>query len=143
MLINEEIDPSVLDNPDWLEGMRDYARSYRRAFAAHPNIVATISGRPVRTHVALQGYDRAFEAFTHFGMTGEEAATIVAATDYLVLGSTIETFKAGFDRPPEEYDAEYPHLAAALRATGGTDVDDLGFELGLAALIAWLRAREP
>ncbi len=59
-----------------------------------------------------------------------------------MLGSAIETFGAGFDRPPEEYEPEYPHLAAALRATSSEDIDDLGFEFGLAAVIAWLSARE-
>ena len=59
-----------------------------------------------------------------------------------MLGSAIETFGAGFDLPPEEYEPDYPHLAAALRETSGDDIDDLGFELGLEAVIAWISARE-
>ena len=65
----------------------------------------------------------------------------MAAIDFLVLGSAIETFKGGFDRPAEDYEPDYPHLASALRAAGDDDIDDLGFELGLAALVAWLSAR--
>ena len=64
----------------------------------------------------------------------------MAALDYLVLGSCIETFAGGFDRPPAEYAQEYPHLAAVLDETRDIDVDDLGFELGLAALIAKVEA---
>jgi AcrR family transcriptional regulator len=140
-LVDEQVDTSLLDHPDWQVGLREFARSYRRAFAAHPHIVATVSARPVRTGVALRAYDRAFEAFARFGWEGREATTIMAAVDYLVLGSAIETFAGGFDREPEDYAADYPHLAAALSASGGADIDDLGFELGLAALIAWLSAK--
>ena len=66
----------------------------------------------------------------------------MAAIDFLVLGSAIETFKAGFHRGADDYAADYPHLSAALRAAGDDDIDDLGFELGLAAVVAWLSARE-
>lgn len=65
----------------------------------------------------------------------------MAAIDYLVLGSAIETFAGGFDRPPAEYEADYPHLASALSGSGDADIDDLGFQLGLTALIAWLSAK--
>lgn len=143
VLIDEHVDTSLLEDPDWRVGVAEFARSYRRAFAAHPHIVATISARPVRTDTALRAYESAFAAFARFGWDGHTAATVMAAIDYLVLGSAIETFSGGFDRSPEEYDTGYPHLAAALRASGDADIDNLGFELGLTALIAWLSAREP
>src|ERR1700754_594397 len=143
VLIDEHVDTSLLDHPDWRVGLTEFARSYRRAFAAHPHIVATVSARPVRTPVALRAYDRAFAAFERFGWDGHLASRVMAAIDYLVLGSAIETFTGGFDRPPDEYEDQFPHLAAALRATGGDDIDALGFELGLAAVVAWLSAREP
>lgn len=137
-LIDEQVDTSLLEDADWRVGLPAFARSYRRAFAAHPHIVATVSARPVRTDVALRAYDQAFAAFERFGWDGHTAAVVMAAVDFLVLGSAIETFKGGFDRPADEYDPAYPHLASALRAAGDDDVDDLGFELGLRALIALL-----
>ena len=142
-VIDEQVDTSLLEAPDWRVGLSEFARSYRRAFAAHPHIVATVSARPVSTHTALRAYDRAFEAFSRFGWDGHTASVVMAAVDFLVLGSAIETFKGGFDRPAEAYEPNYPHLASALRAAGEDDIDDLGFELGLAALVAWLSAREP
>ena len=42
-LIDEQVDTSLLDHPDWRVGLVEFARSYRRAFAAHPHIVATIA----------------------------------------------------------------------------------------------------
>jgi AcrR family transcriptional regulator len=142
-LIDEQVDTSLLEDADWRVGLPAFARSYRRAFAAHQHIVATVSARPVRTDVALRAYDQAFAAFERFGWDGHTAAVVMAAVDFLVLGSAIETFKAGFDRGAGDYETGYPQLAAALRAAGSDDIDDLGFELGLAAVIAWLSAREP
>jgi AcrR family transcriptional regulator len=141
-LIDEQVDTSLLDDPDWRVGLPAFARSYRQAFAAHPHIVATVSARPVNTDTALRAYDHAFAAFERFGWDGHTASVVMAAIDFLVLGSAIETFKGGFDRPAAEYAPDYPHLASALRAAGDDDIDTLGFELGLAALVAWLSARE-
>jgi hypothetical protein len=141
-LIGEQIDTAPLEHEDWRVGFVEFARSYRRAFAGHRRIVATVSARPVRTDVALGAYDRAFAAFERFGWDGHTASVVMAAIDFLVLGSAIETFKGGFDRPADAYDPEYPHLASALCAAGDDDVDDLGFELGLAAVVAWLERVE-
>lgn len=140
-LIDEAVAPGLLErHDDWREGLAEFARSYRRAFMVRPELVAIIASRPVRSPTALGAYDRVFAAFQRFGWEPQFAATVMAAIDYLVLGSAIETFKGGFDRPPAEYAGDYPHLAAALRGTDGGDVDDLGFELGLAALIAKVEA---
>jgi hypothetical protein len=46
--------------------------------------------RPVRTHVALEGYDRAFALLLGAGWDGAHASAIMAAIDYLVLGSALE-----------------------------------------------------
>jgi AcrR family transcriptional regulator len=141
-VLNERIDASGLDHPDWRVGLASYARSYRRAFSVRPQLVATIASRAVRSDVALLGYDGTFAAFEALGWDHRTAGSVLAALDFLVLGSCIETFGAGFDRPPEAYEPDYPHLAAALRANRGEEIDDLGFELGLAAVIAWIDARE-
>jgi len=139
-LIDEYVEATGFDHPDWRVGLAEFVRSYRRAFAVQPQLVAIIASRPVRSPVALGAYDKAFAAFEGFGWDAEFSASVMAAIDYLVLGSAIETFKGGFDRPPAEYAEAFPHLAAALTATDGVNVDDLGFELGLAALIAKVEA---
>ena len=36
-LIDEQVDTSLLEHPDWRVGLVEFARSYRRAFAAHPH----------------------------------------------------------------------------------------------------------
>jgi AcrR family transcriptional regulator len=137
-LIDEHVDPSLLEHADWRTGLAEYARCYRRAFSVPPQLVAVIASRPVRHATALSAYDRTFAVFARWGWDEQIAATVMAAIDYLVLGSAIETFKGGFDRAPAEYESDYPYLAKALTANAGADVDTHGFELGLSALIAWL-----
>ena len=137
-LIDEDIDVATLEASDSRTAIADLARSYRRAYARHPQMIATIVRRPVRTHAALSGYDRLFKLLLDDGWDGATASAIVAAIDYLVLGSAIETFAAGFDRAPDEYAVDYPSLAAALRSADRIEIDDRGFELGLEALLARL-----
>ena len=95
----------------------------------------------MRSDVALRGYDQTFAAFEP-GLGPADSRGGPGRDRLPRAGLGIETFGAGFDRPPEEYEPEYPNLAAALRETSGEDIDDLGFELGLAAVIAWISARE-
>src|SRR3712207_7307250 len=40
-VIDEHVDPSELENPDWRVGVANFARSYRRAFSVRPQLVAT------------------------------------------------------------------------------------------------------
>jgi AcrR family transcriptional regulator len=138
-LINEEIAPVVVD-PDaaWQTNLADAAREYRRAFARHPEVLGVIMRRPVRTPSALTTYDRLFTILLRAGWDGAEASAIMAALDYLVLGSGILRFTAGFERPVEEYEQEHPSLAHALAAADRATLDDRGFEVGLRALLAGL-----
>lgn len=142
-LINEEIDLAPLDDPDWREGIAAYARGYRQVYLRHWNVIALVARRRVEADRALRGYDRLLETLTRAGCTPAQAAETAAALDYLVLGSALETFTAGFTRAPAAYRPDYPSLAAALNASatapGGLPaLDDRGFERGLTALLSAL-----
>jgi AcrR family transcriptional regulator len=140
-LIAEDIDFEPLEGGEPARSLRGFARSYRAAFAAHPNIIGTIVQRPVNTALALAAYDRLYAALTGWGWEPLEAGRLMAAIDFVVLGSAIEPFRGGFVRPPEHYAAEHPHLAAGLRAAAGHDIDRDGFELALDALLAQVDSR--
>jgi AcrR family transcriptional regulator len=137
-IINEEIEPVQLapDAP-WQANLAKAAREYRRAFARHPEVLGVIMRRPVRTRSALATYDRLFTILLGAGWDGAEASAIMAALDYLVLGSGLLRFTAGFERP-EEYEQEHAALARALAAADRATLDERGFELGLSALLAGL-----
>jgi len=135
-LIDDEIDTDCLDDPDWRRGMTAFARSYRRAFQAHPDALALIAREAVETDPTLRAYDAALGALLRAGWPPEQALQLLASIEYLVLGSALVPFVGGFVRPPGEYAERYPSLASALASTGDIEtVDDIGFERGLAALL--------
>jgi AcrR family transcriptional regulator len=137
-LIAETVDSSTLEGSDWRTGLAGLARSYRAAFVRHPHVLAAVLRRPIRAETALGGYDRLFRFLLEMGWPAPRVAVIVAAFDFLILGSAIETFADGFDRAAEEYADDYPSLAAVLSASTGIDIDGAGFELGLEGLLGHL-----
>ncbi|MGP3982774.1 TetR/AcrR family transcriptional regulator C-terminal domain-containing protein [Streptomyces sp. KR80] len=147
-LINEEIDLSPLEDPRWREGIAAYARGYRQVYLRHPNMIALVARRRVEAEKALLGYDALLAALIRAGCTPAEASEVAAAIDYLVLGSALETFTAGFTRSPDGYRPAYPALADSLDGAAGhpgglRGLDDRGFELGLALVLDGLAARSP
>ncbi|WP_042363835.1 TetR/AcrR family transcriptional regulator [Streptacidiphilus neutrinimicus] len=147
-LVNEEIDHSRLADPDWRAGLAAYARGYRAVFLRHPNTIALLARRRVEADRALRGYDALLALLGRAGLSAADAAEVAAALDYLVLGSALETFTAGFTRAPEAYRPDYPALADALDASfarggGAAGLDDRGFELGLRLLLDGVAGRTP
>ncbi|KJK55962.1 TetR/AcrR family transcriptional regulator C-terminal domain-containing protein [Saccharothrix sp. ST-888] len=129
--------------PDWRTGVAQYARGYRAAFVRHPNTIALFARRRVEAARQLLGYDALLAALGRAGLAPADAAEAAAALDYLVLGSALETFSAGFGRPADEYRPGYPALAGALEAAAarGPGLDERGFELALRLLLDGLTAR--
>lgn len=139
-LVNQGIDLSPLQLPDWRHGITEFARNYREAYRRHPNIIAVVARRPVVSADALAGYDALLAALLRAGCTLGAATAATAAIDYLVLGSALETFTIGFNRSPADYRPDYPALADALEAgvapgSEPTTFDDSGFEMGLEMLL--------
>jgi AcrR family transcriptional regulator len=138
-LINEEVDLSPLEAPGrWQDRLATFARSYHLAFAAHPEMVAVAMRRPIQTPTALDLFEREFALLTEAGWDPMRASAIVAGMDHLVLGSALETFAAGFDRPPEAYAERHPVLAGVLAASDQSTLATRSFELALDAFIRGL-----
>ncbi|MFI8086035.1 TetR/AcrR family transcriptional regulator [Kitasatospora sp. NPDC086009] len=154
-LVNAEIDLGPLDGTDhreWRTGLTAYVRGYRAAFLRHPHTIALLARRRVGADLQLLGYEALLGALGRAGLAPADAAEVAAAVDYLVLGSALETFTAGFTRPPAEYRPRYPALAGALEAaaergggpgSGAPGLDERGFELALRLLLDGLAARLP
>lgn len=144
-LLNDEIDLGPLQDPEWRRGIAEYARGYRRVYLRHPHMIALVARRRVEADRALLGYDALLGALVRAGCTPAGAAEAAAALDYLVLGSALETFTAGFTRAPDDYRPDYPALADSLTSTadrpgGLAGLDDRGFELALRLLLDGLAA---
>jgi AcrR family transcriptional regulator len=145
-LINEEIDLSPLEDARWRRGIAAYARGYRQVYLRYPNMIALVARRRVEADKALRGYDALMAALVRTGCSPAKAAEVAAAIDYLVLGSALETFTAGFARTPDGYRPAYPALADSLEGADGVGaglaaLDDRGFELGLGLVLDGLAAQ--
>ncbi|MFD5464128.1 TetR/AcrR family transcriptional regulator [Kitasatospora sp. NPDC127059] len=140
-----EVDLSMFSTPGtpWPQALRDWARSYRAALAAHPNIVPVLAQGPGRRPNALRLADAVFGHLVESGWPRGQATRIGALMRYFVTGSALASFAAGFPADAEVYDAaDYPHLGEAHRLAGhrGT-VDEGAFETGLEALLDGLALR--
>ncbi|MEV7927987.1 TetR/AcrR family transcriptional regulator [Kitasatospora sp. NPDC088779] len=127
----------------WPDALRDWARSYRAALAAHPNIVPVLAQGPGRRPNALRLADAVFGHLVEAGWPRGQATRIGALMRYFVTGSALASFAAGFPADAEVYDAaDYPHLGEAHRLAGHRGmVDEGAFETGLEALLDGLVLR--
>ncbi|WP_377268639.1 TetR/AcrR family transcriptional regulator C-terminal domain-containing protein [Peterkaempfera sp. SMS 1(5)a] len=137
-----EVDLSMLGRDPWPEALRDWARSYRAALAAHPNLVPVLAHGPGRRANALRLADAVFGALVDAGWPRGEATRIGALMRYLVFGSALGSFAGGFVDDQQVYTADYPRLGQAhLLAEHQRAIDEGAFETGLAALIEGLALR--
>lgn len=147
-LVISKVDLSALDEPalPWHEALRLWARSYRGALAAHPNLIQVAVHGPGRRPAALRMADAVYAAIVRAGWPPREATEIGALMRFFVAGAALGTFAGGFSTDPELYGDDYPHLRQAhLLAARSRDIDDAAFELGLDSLLAGLvnrRAKE-
>ena len=139
-----QVDLSALDDPAvaWHEALRLWARSYREALAAHPNLIQVAVHGPGRRPAALRLADAVFGLLVRVGWPPREATEIGALMRFFVAGAALGSFAGGFSDDPELYGAQYPHLRRAhLLAARSRDIDDAAFELGLDSLLAGLITR--
>lgn len=130
------VDLSMFERDPWPAALRSWARTYRAAFTAHPNVVPFLFHAPGRRPAALRLADAVYGALVDAGWPPRYATRIGAAMRYFVAGSALGSFALGFPDDPAIYDGHYPHLTDAHRLRGHREqVDDGAFELGLAALV--------
>lgn len=143
-LVIGRVDLSALDDPGlaWHEALRRWARSYRAALAAHPNLIQAAVHGPGRRPAALKLADAVYGAIVRAGWPPREATEIGALMRFFVAGAALGSFAGGFSEDPALYGDDYPHLRRAhLLAARSRDIDDAAFELGLDSLLTGLRRR--
>jgi len=134
--VTAPVDVSVFDHTDWRVALRRWARSYRRALTAHPNIVPYLAQGPGRRPGALRIADAVYGGLVAAGWPPARATHIGALMRYFVAGSALGSFARGFVDDPSLYATDYPHLSQAHRlAEHQQAVDEGAFALGLDALI--------
>ncbi|GAA2979082.1 TetR/AcrR family transcriptional regulator [Actinokineospora diospyrosa] len=125
----------------WVAGLRGWARSYRAALAAHPNLAPVLAAGPARRPTALLLADAVHGGLVGAGWPPRHATMIGASTKYLVLGAAMSSFSRGFEDDVQVYVDRYPHLDQAHRLREHADeIDADSFELALDAFIHGLIA---
>jgi AcrR family transcriptional regulator len=136
-----EVDITMFGRDPWPDALRSWARGYRAALAAHPNIVPFLARGPGRRPAALALADAVYGGLVDAGWPPSSATRIGALMRYLVTGSTVGSFSLGFVDDPDFYE-RYPHLGSAHRLKEHQrQVDEGAFELGLETLVAGLEAQ--
>jgi AcrR family transcriptional regulator len=141
----EQVDISMFsDGTEWRQALLEWARSYRAALRAHPNIVPFLAQGPGRRPSQLRIADAVFGGMTEAGWPKAQATRIGALMRYFIAGSALGSFARGFIDDAELYTRDYPHLDQAhLLAEHQQQVDEGAFETGLLALVDGLAARFP
>lgn len=139
------VDLSMLeDGTPWREALLGWARSYRAALTAHPNIVPHLAKGPGRRPSQLRMADAVFGAMTDAGWSRAHATHIGALMRYFVAGSALGSFARGFVDDAALYARDYPRLDQAhLLSEQRQRVDEGAFETGLRALVDGLGVRFP
>ncbi|GAA4170222.1 TetR/AcrR family transcriptional regulator C-terminal domain-containing protein [Gryllotalpicola koreensis] len=143
-LVSDRIDVSAFERMPWDEAVAVWARSYRIAFATHPRTIALFAITPVAGARRTVGmYEAVTRAFREAGWPPDRILTAVVALENFILGAALDLVAPGDILDPAGDEAA-PALAEAYarqrEALGGEPPADAAFELGLAALIAGLRA---
>jgi AcrR family transcriptional regulator len=139
-----QVDLTVFAREDWATALAEWARAYRRALAAHPNVVPFLARGPALRPAALALADAVYGALVDAGWPPSYATRIGATMRYFVAGSALGSFAQGFVDDPRVYVERYPHLHDAHRLREHRErVDDGAFELGLASLLAGFTALYP
>ncbi|MDV2477912.1 TetR/AcrR family transcriptional regulator [Rhodococcus zopfii] len=140
-VIADDVDVSGFEAGDWRDALRTWARSYRAALAAHPNMVPYLASSPGTRSGALDRADAVHGGLTRAGWPPRTATLIGASVKYIVLGAAIASFAGGFRGDRDTYDDRYPHLSDAHRlAEHAAEIDHDSFEL---ALESFVRGLEP
>jgi AcrR family transcriptional regulator len=139
-----DVDISGFGVEAWPAALCRWARSYRAALLAHPNIVPYLAQGPSRRPAQLAMADAVYGALVDAGWPPARATHIGALMRYLVTGSALGSFALGFADDPAVYASGYPHLGDAHRlAAHQRSVDDGAFELGLTTLVDGLIRTHP
>ena len=130
-------------NPEWRAALEKWARTYRAAIAAHPNIVPALATGLGRRPNGLRIADAVFGGLVSGGVgRAGEAISVGAVMRYFVLGSALGSFASAFPADAAVYSNNYPHLDGAHLLAGRQQrVDRRAFDAGLQALLDGLELR--
>ncbi|MGA2976448.1 MAG: TetR/AcrR family transcriptional regulator C-terminal domain-containing protein [Spirochaetia bacterium] len=136
-----------------VERLKAVARAYRDALLAHPNALAVIAARPIRTRAAMQPIEKMIGIFMELGVPLKLAMAGVNTCAHYILGSVQSYIPHLTNSPihqhgelvPEVFTAqEFPNLYKVFEISRSEHPFETEFEIGLDALLrGFLSAPSP
>ncbi|NNN14619.1 MAG: TetR family transcriptional regulator [Acidimicrobiaceae bacterium] len=139
-VVVEPIDTEAFRRLPWDEAMLVWARSYRSAFAAHPNSIKLLSTRAIRAPIVLQMYEQEVSSMVGAGWPVEDCVPVINAIENFILGSALDLVAPTVMIDTDGRSDEVPLLTKAVKRDDGKRADG-AFEIGLTALIDGFRMR--
>ena len=130
----------------WDEAVRDWAWSYREAFAAHAPLVPVIAVMPVGgAYETLRMYEDVTRGLLQAGWPRERVISTIVAVESFIYGSAMDVSAPTNIFDPGALADDFPLFTSAVEsnssaAAGRSGADD-AFDVGLEALIAGLRGQ--
>ncbi len=136
------IDTSAFASEPWDVAVAAWARSYLRAFAAHPNLIRLLATTPIRDVSTFEMYDVVIGALVGSGWPIQDAVAVMRTVEAHVLGSALDIVAPSDMLAQSSVPERLRMVHAALdpRHAESTSAAS-AFELGLDALIDGLRAK--
>lgn len=128
--------------PDWQARAAAWARSYRRALGQHAKCIPLLVGEAVTDHATLEIYEHLAALFVDQGFSANDVVVAVTVLDNFMLGSALDVPapESAWLADPDDHPALH---SAFARATLDGPRSDVSFEVGVAAIIAYLGTLVP
>lgn len=139
------VDTRPFHNRAWHEAMREWAWSYRAAFAAHAPLVPVIAVMPVGgAYETLRMYEEVTRGLLNGGWPRERVIPTIVAVESFIYGSAMDVSAPTNIFDPGALADEFPLFTSAVTSSSesaGRSGADEAFDVGLEALILGLRAQ--
>ncbi|WP_286166897.1 TetR/AcrR family transcriptional regulator C-terminal domain-containing protein [Arthrobacter sp. AQ5-05] len=137
-VVSDSIDVSGFGVLPWREAVGRWARSYRDAFAAHPNAIALLATEPIAGAArTLAMYECVVQGFLAAGWEPGRVMSDIVALESFILGSALDMVAPDDMFDPGEDAPQTPGLVEVLAAQaplGGSRADK-AFGVGLDIMI--------
>ncbi|WP_413334141.1 TetR/AcrR family transcriptional regulator [Brevibacterium sp. GP-SGM9] len=126
----------------WDIALERWARSYLRAFAAHPNLIRLLATTSIRDRSTYAMYDSIVAGLERGGWPEGQVIAVIRTVEAHVLGSALDIVAPGDMLDQTSVDPHFSYVRSALDPRNATAYGaTAAFELGLTALIDGLRLR--
>ncbi|WP_309071676.1 TetR/AcrR family transcriptional regulator C-terminal domain-containing protein [Arthrobacter sp.] len=140
------VNTKAFEDRPWDEAVREWAWSYREAFAAHAPLVPVIAVMPVGgAYETLRMYEEVTRGLLRAGWPRERVISTIVAVESFIYGSAMDVSAPTNIFDPGALADDFPLFTSAVTSNSSATAErssaDDAFDVGLEALIVGLRTR--